>query len=110
MQVYLKIKIKSLGAEARFIRKEERKTLKQGRYWLHKEPPVAAEHYGTYNSLRRHRVFDLRKEARSTYLAYGFLRGVPYERIEAPNSSNPNWDAVQRMVEKYGGKDLVQRS
>lgn len=85
-RTYLKIKIKSLAAESKIIRKETRRaklpSIKQGLYC--------------------HRVGVVRYEARHTHLAYGFLRGKEYREIEKKAHTVPNWDKVRRMVEKYG--------
>ena len=88
MSVYLKIKLKSLAAEARIIRAQERKTKGQ---WN-----------ATRESLYRHRIDVVRKVSRETHLAYGFLRGRTYEQMERSCYSPPDWKAVEKMVEKYG--------
>lgn len=82
-RVYLKVKLKSLMAEAKIIRTEE----KRNKY--HR------------NGLALHRRTILRNESRHTFLAYGFLRGRTYQQIE--KSQRPaDWDKVRKMVEKYG--------
>jgi hypothetical protein len=85
---FLKIKLKSLAAEARIIRAEERKTSEELRHELH-----------------LHRVRDVRGEARATHIAYGFIRGTPYGRVEAEGSAMniDMWKRVEAMVWKYGG-------
>lgn len=81
-RLYLKIKLKSLAAEARIIRHEERKGF-------------------LYAELRDHRIMVVRKEARHTLLAYGFLRGRTRAQIET--SKKPvDWAKVESMVKKYG--------
>jgi len=64
---FLKVKIKSLAAEARIIRLEERRA-------------------GKSNTLReqlyRHRTVDVRREQRASLLAYAFLRGRPLSAVE----------------------------
>jgi hypothetical protein len=89
MKTYLKIKIKSLAAEARIIRGEERK-------W---PGPLRA-------GLRKHRLRDVRAEARYALLAYGFLRHRPLAAVEGKARSEPCWERVQKLAEKYGGGDL----
>jgi len=85
-RVYLKVKIKSLGEEARIIRKETRKarslSIKEGLY--------------------RHRIDVVRPEARFTHLAYGFIRGRLFKQIENKSKVAPDWRRVRKMVEKYG--------
>ena len=99
MKTHLKIKIKSLAAEARIIKQEERK-------WRYPHP--------MRESLRRHRRRDVRAEARHSLIAYGFLRGRRYAQIEQPKevwrghqrgSGPPNWNRVRDLVAKYGDMD-----
>jgi len=87
-KTYLKIKIKSLAEEARIIRREE----KRFPGW-----------HGTRTGLYLHRVQVVRREARAALLAYGFLRGRRYERIEAKRrGEEPDWRRVTQLVQKYG--------
>lgn len=96
MRVFLKIKIKSLAAEAAIIRKEEaRRPGGDTRTFLHE-----------------HRVNKVRKECRAASLAYGFLRGRPYKVMEAKCHEAPQWSVVERLILKYGEGDpreLTQR-
>ena len=85
MSVFLKVKVKSLAAEARIIRHEERKTRGQIRCSLHE-----------------HRVGTVRREARNTLLAYGYLRARSYAQMERSPKTQPAWDSVERMIKKYG--------
>lgn len=90
---YLKVKIKSLAAEAQIIRAEER-------VWKARE---ISEGRPTFFGLRHHRVIDVRNEARVALLAYGFIRGVSYARMEGPGTKSwPNWTRVAQLVAKYG--------
>jgi hypothetical protein len=91
MKDYLKIKIMSLAAEARIIRKEERK-------W----PGPSDARQG----LHRHRVIDVRRECRVANLAYGFLRGRSYRALEAKCYEEPNWQRVAELIRKYGQTGL----
>jgi hypothetical protein len=81
----LRIKLKTLVAEAHIIRKEEKRTWGQLR-----------------NDLHRHRVLTVRKEARDTHLAYGLIRGRTKDRIEAAAKSEPNWTNVHNMLMRFG--------
>lgn len=83
-RVYLKVKLKSLAAEAKIIRLEE----KRNRHFQ--------------NGLWLHRTTVVRSEARHTLLAYGFLKGRTYAQIERTCSRAPEWDRVRKMIEKYG--------
>ncbi len=91
MKVYLKIKIMSLAAEARIIRKEERKT-----------PGPSDARQG----LHQHRVIDVRRECRVANLAYGFLRGRSYRALEAKCNEQPNWQRVAELIRKFGTPGL----
>ncbi len=93
-QVYLKMKIMSLTAEAKIIRREERRwyggsTLRAG--------------------LHGHRVWDVRTEARVALLAYGYLRGKTYAQLEVNPRFPPSWARVRDLVVKYGDDKRVPR-
>lgn len=90
----LKVKIKSLAAEAAIIRTEERR---------------AASGSQLQGELHGHRVNDVRREQRLSLLAYAFLRGIPLERVEAANSSRPDWARVQKLVEKFGATGYAEQ-
>lgn len=83
--VHLKVKIKSLAAESRIIRAEERKA-----------GPVLRR------TLDIHRRGVVRSEARITQLAYGFLRGRRYRQMERTAASPPDWQRVRQHVERFG--------
>jgi hypothetical protein len=94
---FLKVKIKSLAVESRIIRQEELRSRGDLR-----------------NSLRLHRVNDVRHECRATLIAYNCLRGISYQRTE-PNALPLNtfdherlWKRVRTMVEKYGKVSLSE--
>lgn len=90
--VFLKIKLKSLAAESRIIRKQELKS----------RGPIR-------EALYHHRIHVVRRAARETHLAYGFLRGRAYLALESRCSSpSPDWKEVGKMVKKYGGGDLPE--
>ena len=94
---YLRVKIKSLAAEARIIRKEERLALE-------------FRNRSLYDGLHTHRVRDVRDEARATQLAYAILRGRDYRDVEPNARQLSDWDFRQlaarivKMVTKYGGR------
>lgn len=79
---HLKVKIKSLAAEARIIRQEERRS--RGRL---------------RDSLALHRKGVVREEARYSQLAYGFIRGRRYEQLE----TSPKGVDIRRLM------DLIER-
>lgn len=110
---YLKIKVKSLAAEAGIIRHDERRWLKSER-WLRKHPErqdglnMTVAH-NTWSGLNTHRL-NLRIEQRATFIAYGYLLGRSYREIEkfpcylkAPFCRpGPDWGRVRDLVWKYG--------
>ena len=88
MSVKLKIKIKSLAEEARIIRKEEIKAK------FRKDNNLR-------ESLYEHRTWSVRRAARNTQIAYGYIRGKSYRQIENKANSEPDWKSVYDMVRKY---------
>ena len=90
----LKVKVKSLAEEARIIRKEERKT----KGYLREE-------------LNSHRRKEVRFAARTSYMAYGLIRGRAIDKTERPGTMRNNgyWKAVQAMIVKYGPVEKKQR-
>ena len=90
MHVYLKIKIMSLAAEARIIRRE-------ARTWPGQSPQRVGLH--------EHRVNVVRRECRAASLAYAFLRGRAYRSLEARCHEAPDWYKVQKFAERYGEGD-----
>jgi hypothetical protein len=103
-RTHLKIKIKNLADEARAIRREEQKAKKHAR-------DLAKKHGGpirdTYlrQSLWEHRCGPsdgiVRREARHSLLAYAFIRGLEYERVE--RKPKPfDVDKVRAMIERFG--------
>lgn len=91
----LKIKLLSLGYEIRTIRRIEQKMTKANRA----RPSLNLG--DKRDSLRKHRL-GLRPSARTTLLAYGFLKDRPYKTVENKRYTNPNWDEIARMVAQYG--------
>jgi len=99
----MKIKAKTLAAEARFIRKEEIRLKKMakakdpnGGFWH----PDAAD---TRQSLYEHRM-GLRKHSRATHLARAFLKGQAYCEVEFfTRVPVPYWliEDVTKMAIKY---------
>ena len=81
----LRIKIKSLAVEAAIIRSEERKI--QG--------PLREE-------MHNHRVLTVRSAARSTGIAYGFIRGRTLQQMEPTSKTEPDWSAIKPMLRRYG--------
>lgn len=95
MKAYLKIKVVSLAAEAKLIRREESK-MKRRRSERARD---------AFIGLRQHRINVVRPEARAACLAYAFLRGRPYRQVERVSYSLPDWTKVAKLVERYGDGD-----
>jgi len=85
----MRIKAKHLAAEARIIRREEGKL--KGQSW----------DCGR-TQLQQHRIGPLRSEARSTLLAYAFLKGTPYRVAERDAKSYPDVNRIISLASKYG--------
>ena len=121
MSVELKVKSKHLSEEARIIRFEERKQLKQYQ-WAQDQyratgnndmyPRWDDKAFNAYHSLKHHRQWDVRNENRATFLARAFIAGVPYETVEQKrkpdNERTFNLMVLPRvcaMVAKYGKRE-----
>ena len=121
MSVELKVKSKHLSEEARIIKFEERKQLKQYR-WAEAQyratgmngmyPRWDDKAFLAYCSLSNHRKWDVRNENRATFLARAFIAGVPYTSVEQKRKpENESYfqiltlPRVWTMVAKYGKED-----
>lgn len=116
----LKIKIKSLAAEARIIRGEELglrlrpacstggkgKAARRARKRLERNRTLSevtlARRSASRNELYRHRIDVVRVASRAALLAYGFLRGRSLGQLEAKSATPPNWDEVSKNVVTFG--------
>lgn len=89
---HLKIKIKNLADESRTIREEEAQTSGQEKW-----------------NLQHHRKTVVRSAARRNLLAYGYLRGIPYKKME-PKTCNDSQEmevifkAVEKIAVRFGGE------
>lgn len=127
----LRVKIKSLAAEAAIIRREEhrfpsraqrkrairtayanagldRNSIAEVRAGKAPKPNLELPRWASrnrsnevYNDLHRHRTIDVRREARAAQLAYAFLRHRPYETVE------PSRPLVQQLVGEYTSRDIL---
>ena len=121
MSVELKVKSKHLSEEARIIKFEERKQLKQYR-WAEAQyhatgmngmyPRCNDKAFRTYCSLINHRKWDVRNENRATFLARAYIAGVPYTSVEQKRKPEKESDfqililpRVWNMVVKYGKRE-----
>lgn len=109
MKSHLKVKVFSLTAEMTYIRRQEDKWKTKARIARQRQKQNSVD-YAEKNfwSQRSHRS-GLKVEARNTHLAYGYMKGVPYPAMEricygplkGYGSTEPNWDAVASMVERF---------
>ena len=100
----LKIKSKSLAAEAVFIRMEEQKLKERMKYKRERQIPTEIN-YATFSKLQSHRKHELRDHARATYLARAFGEGRSYKNVECNGYKGVNttefMKKVVAMVNKY---------
>lgn len=83
--IHLRIKIKSLAAEAEIIRREAKKTKGMTKW-----------------GLNHHRTSVVRHHSRHNLLAYGFLRGVPYCVMERNCDEAPDFKMVAEIARRFG--------
>ena len=118
MRAFLKIKIKTLAAEARFIRQLakryekrilirttiDRLTNKPHEKWkVVRNNPVRL-------ALHAHRTGDVRIEQRLSLLAYAYMRGVPLIMVDRNTSRLKgnkfvpviDWAVVKNMAKRFG--------
>lgn len=92
----LRVKIKSLAAEARIIRNEE------GRF------PRGQRHHTTFQSLHSHRTGIVRREARHALLAYAFMRGRQYRQLEAKTHAEPDAGLICGIIKRFAGDAMTR--
>jgi len=90
---HLTVKINTLAAEARIIRRKERSLKKRG--------PLGGLTLQRFTSLQNHRKTVVRRETRHSLLAYAYLRGVPYHVVEQTCDESPDWSLVARNVNRF---------
>lgn len=81
MSIELKIKSKHLSLEAKVIRFEEHK-LKRQIAWHTKRQSLDPNLVYKYQSIHNHRVWDVRRENRATFLARALIAGKTYKSVE----------------------------
>jgi hypothetical protein len=86
--IHLKIKVKSLGAEAVINRQEAKK-------WKGE----------VKQDLNNHRMGVLREHTRLNHLAYGLLRNVPYNCMEWDCEVPPDFKKVSDLAKRFGGTE-----
>lgn len=125
MSIQLKVKSKHLSEEARIIRFEERKLLKQYEWAVSKYrasgnndeyPRWTDSAYMDYVSLYNHRKWDVRNENRATFLARAYIAGTPYLLVEQKRKPDTEFafqtfiiPRIISMVAKYGKLEAGDR-
>lgn len=103
----LKIKIKSLAAEASIIHRDELKYKAKSKLPINEELESSIKASlvlrrekarNAWLSLKRHRTSIVRDETRWSLLAYGYLNNTPYKKMEAKCWESPDWDKVARII------------
>jgi|SRR5882724_1281901 len=110
MRSHLKVKVFTLAAEMTYIRRQEEKWKTHAKFARQKQNKAISLAYAerAFWSHRDHR-YALKEDARSSHLAYGCMRGIPYSKMEnlcygplkGYGSSEPNWKHIETMVEKF---------
>lgn len=103
MSPELQIKLMSLAAESQIIRRKRAQWLARARRANTEEKRTRA--LNTFDSLHFHRVNIVRKECRLSHLAYGFLRGMDYKRMERTCHEKPNFEKVLNIVLRFSKED-----
>ena len=95
----LKIKIKTLAAESRIIRLEERKAKAKARMVKRSEAKAGLRE--RCSRLGNHRKTVVRQAARAAYIAYAFISGRSYKSTEDRVKIEPEWRSVARNVVRF---------
>lgn len=102
MKTHLRVKIASLVAERRIIKREMR-------HWDYLKPDPnwgIMRRVPMWQSLNHHEI-KLKSDERAALLAYGFLRGKSYKQLENLCYTEPNWAKVKANVKTFG-EDQMQ--
>ncbi len=112
---FLRIKLKSLASESRIIRYDElklrRKICTMGVLYksfatLYPTYPELIENLkSTQQQIGVHRRLDVRRESRASYLAYGYIRGIPYAKIERSSYTAPDLNRVVDLIYRFGNEN-----
>ena len=98
---HLKIKLKTLTAETKIIRAEERKALQNPKQFKD------SGYNPMFEGLRDHRLSVVKTYSRSNHLAYGFLLDHKYQEMERYCKEEPNFTEVQKIVVAFGGDSTL---
>lgn len=92
MKTHLKIKILTLADEAKHIKRHEQR-------W--KQVKREGIPHPLFFDLQGHRKYEVRPECRCALLAYGFLRGRDYRKIENKCHEPPDWNNVVKIILRF---------
>ena len=105
MSYELKIKSKSLAAEARIIKALEERTKRLIKKRAAKQKPTGRL-TAMRESLYHHRIDTVRTEARATFLARAYLKGMPRSAVEANQSPDYITSRSFKIAKKYASTPL----
>lgn len=114
----LRVRIKELAQEARYIRFEENKIKSKHKIQMTFYGYVDGQYIRRDNDdkskeflkLRTHRTQNVRQAARAAQLAYGFLRDVPYRKIESTTKppvgywEEKTWKEITNEIKRLATK------
>jgi len=105
-RTHLEVKLATLAAEARIIKRKELKAKK----WKRRAQDEARKERAAnaFWSLRNHRLDVVRPEARAAHLALAFIRGVPYRNVEAFAYDPPNFKKIWHNVVKFAPENKIK--
>lgn len=134
MRSHLKVKVVSMSMEMTYIRRQEAKWKNKARYARQKQKelliqPEVYERASTSQAYaernfwsNHHHRYGLKTEARVAHLAYGCMRGIPYQKMEyychgwqkGHGGYEPDWKSVAVMVERFSkdepnSQDIMQK-
>jgi hypothetical protein len=117
MSIELKIKSKSLAAEARIIRAEENRLRSRLARLAAQENAKTALRtllLKALSAIQGHRCGAVRNAARRTFAARAFLRGRPCRAIERKTRKDnalteQDWKAIACMIRRYGSGETAER-
>jgi len=101
--VHLRIKIKSLVAESRIIRAEANRL----KPFIAKESDTNKKRplQNRRERLHNHRRDVVRVHTRLNLLAYGILRGIPYEVMEKKCFEKPYFPKISKIAKDFGAAE-----
>lgn len=119
----MKVKIKELAQESKFIRLEMNKIKSKQKiapiklefdYTKYRYKSVSDVDSDDWRALYNHKKYVVGEAARAVQLAYGFLRGIPYHKLESKRKLEKEWTfktrikpEIVRLANKFGclGRD-----